>query len=125
MRMVFIALVVLALSGVADGQMGTSSAASQAEDAKVLAKAQREYDSAKALFHRHPTPGNRHLCVVATDRYALTAISDGSLGPKIKYRQALRLYREALKLEPTNVEAKNNSDYIISIYKSMHRPVPQ
>ncbi len=46
------------------------------------------------------------------------------LGAKVKYPRALRLYREALKLDPNNKEAKANKKMIEDIYRSMGRPIP-
>jgi hypothetical protein len=40
------------------------------------------------------------------------------------YKFALGDYRRVLRYDPTNAEAKNKMDEIISIYNSMGRPVP-
>ena len=48
-----------------------------------------------------------------------------ALDQKVKYKEALILYREALKIDPTNKEASSNKDLIESIYKSMNRPIPE
>jgi hypothetical protein len=93
-------------------------------DPKALAKAEKEYLVAKKAYDRHHSPGAKQALVVAGDRYALSSMYASTLPPKVKYRQALRLYREVLKIDPANREAKNNSNLIISIYHSMHRPVP-
>jgi hypothetical protein len=47
-----------------------------------------------------------------------------ALGPKEKYPKALRLYREVVKLDPTNSKAKTTIKTIEDIYKSMGRPIP-
>lgn len=94
-------------------------------DAKALAKTEKEYLAAKKAYARHHGAAAKQALVAATDRYALSSMYATSLDRKVKYRQALRLYREALKIDPTNREAKNNSDLIISIYRSMHLPVPK
>lgn len=47
-----------------------------------------------------------------------------SLAPRVKYPNALKFYREVLKVDPKNKEAKVSSDTIVQIYKSMGRPVP-
>ncbi|MBX7218362.1 MAG: hypothetical protein K1Y36_00305 [Blastocatellia bacterium] len=47
-----------------------------------------------------------------------------ALPPKIKYRAALKMYREVLALDPANEEALKNKAQIEDIYKSMGRPVP-
>ena len=105
------------------GQM-SGSMQGGAIDAKALAKAENEYTVAKKAYARHHSPGAKQLLVAASDRYALSSMYAAVLPPKVKYRQALRLYREVLKIDPANREAKNNSELIISIYRSMHRPIP-
>lgn len=46
------------------------------------------------------------------------------LPPRVKYRAALKMYREVLALDPSNKEAEDNKGQIEAIYKSMNRPVP-
>ena len=47
-----------------------------------------------------------------------------ALNPHQKYAGALKLYRISLKTDPSDSEAKKWVDEIESIYKSMHRPIP-
>jgi hypothetical protein len=47
------------------------------------------------------------------------------MSPKEKYPKALALYREVVKLDPTNDQAKNAVDMIESIYRQMGRPIPE
>lgn len=84
----------------------------------------KKYESAKkALAAKPKDKGLQKAFVVAGCRYG-TASMNGELPPRVKYRQALRVYREVLKVDPKNKEAGNNSKMIIDIYKSMGRPVP-
>jgi len=48
-----------------------------------------------------------------------------TLPPKVKYPNALKQYREVLKLDPNLQEAKDNAQQIIDIYKMMGREVPE
>ena len=57
-------------------------------------------------------------------KFANYYMYNDSLPPKIKYPNALKHYRAVLKLDATNVSAKENADMIIGIYKSMGREVP-
>ncbi len=57
--------------------------------------------------------------------YGHALMTDNALGPRIKYRSALKAYREALKLNPGHKQAKADKDMIENIYRSMGRPVPQ
>ncbi len=47
-----------------------------------------------------------------------------TLAPKVKYPSALKHYREVLKLDPNNQDAKENAQQIIDIYKMMGKEVP-
>jgi hypothetical protein len=58
-------------------------------------------------------------------RLATATMNAPDLRAKEKYPAALRLYREALALHPTNPEALENSQMIVSIYQGMGREVPQ
>ncbi len=49
---------------------------------------------------------------------------DSPLPPKEKYPGALKQYRSALEIDPTNSEANENIQMITSIYKSMGREIP-
>ena len=46
------------------------------------------------------------------------------LNSPIKYRAGLALCRMVLAVDPKNPECKKDMDDIVSIYKSMNRPVP-
>jgi hypothetical protein len=109
----------VAIAACALGQGGPDT--SKAE----MAKLQKAYMVAKAtLVHSH-NAATKHAFAVAADRYATAAMTTTSMTPHQRYPLALRVYREVLKVEPNNHEAKNNSDMIISVYKSMGRPVPK
>jgi hypothetical protein len=124
MRLLNIALSLTCAFGVMTSVFGQASFGATASDLKELKVSEADYASAKKLFQKKPDATRKAALVKATDRYAMTSMMSPALAPKVKYRQALRLYREALKLDPSNHEAKHNSDLIVSIYKSMHRPVP-
>lgn len=84
------------------------------------------YDSAKAAHAKKPNVKSLTQAYAdATVKYATGMMMADSLEPHTKYPGALRLYREALKVDPSNTEAKNNKDLIEGIYKnSLHRPIP-
>jgi tetratricopeptide (TPR) repeat protein len=50
---------------------------------------------------------------------------NSSLGPKEKYPKALALYRQTLKLDPSNSGAQEAVGMIESIYRQMGREVPK
>jgi hypothetical protein len=95
-------------------------------DAAGLAKLEANQKRAKVAYLKSPkNPALKHLYAVASVRYGTACMVTDALDRKVKYAKALRLYREALKVEPANEEAKHNKDMIESVYRSMHRPIPK
>ena len=119
MKRLFVMIAVI-LSTFCFAQSGPTAA-----DAKQLRACETAYNSTKAVYLKKKDPASKKKYVIATVKFGTAAMMSDVLDRKLKYRKALHLYREALKLDPKNVEAKNNSDMIVSIYKSMGRPVPQ
>lgn len=92
----------------------------------TLAKYKKEMQAAKAAFDKNPKDAKaKKLYVDRTVRLGTATMVSPALTPREKYPAALKLYKEALKLDPKNKEAKNNSEMIVEIYKSMGRPVPK
>lgn len=103
-----------------------SAPAATDRDRKELAAAQAAYRAAKAKHEKNPKDVKlRQSFVAATVKLGTQTMVSPVLDRTLKYKQALRLYREALKLDPKNVEARKNSELIIGIYRSMGRPVPK
>jgi tetratricopeptide (TPR) repeat protein len=50
---------------------------------------------------------------------------DNSLPPFVKYRQALKLFRKALEIDPEHKDSIAQKEQIENIYRSMGRPVPE
>lgn len=81
---------------------------------------------AKAAFDKNPKDSNAMKAyVAATVKLGTATMNAAELSPREKYRGALVLYREALKLDPNNKEALANKKLIEGIYKDMGRPIPQ
>ncbi len=100
--------------------------AQQKKDAADLAKLGKQRDAAKLAMTKHP--GNQkqtHSFVEINDVYANKTMTAAWLTPHEKYSKALKLYRESLKADPHDAEAKKWVDMIESIYKSMGRPIPK
>lgn len=57
-------------------------------------------------------------------KYGNYLMYESTLPPKEKYPSALRQYRMAVAIEPTNAEAKQNINLIEGIYNQMGRTVP-
>jgi len=79
-------------------------------------KAATDYESAR-------TDANKSAYVDATVAYA-TAVMAAD-GPPAKYQKSLKLYDEALRLDPGNEEAMANRQLILDIYKSMGKEPPK
>lgn len=103
-----------------------AQSASDAKETKLLNQAKSLYTTSKAAYTKNAKDGKvKKSYVQATVSYGTIAMNSPILKPKDKYPLALRLYREALKVDPKNEIALNNKKMIESIYKSMNRPVPQ
>lgn len=115
MRLPLIAAFVLAAA------LGVAQTASE----KQLKQLEKTYLSAKAAFAKKPKDKKaKDQFVTAGVKYGHESMVSPDLPPRLKYRQALRIYREVLKVDPKNEVAKKESDIIVSIYKQMGRPIP-
>lgn len=89
--------------------------------------AELQKDQAKAAeqLKAHPNdPKVKKAFVAATDRYAMGEMVDPNIDRKVKYKTALELYNQVLKVDPSDQEAKNNSALIISIYHKLGKTPP-
>lgn len=105
----------------------TAFAFSQGKDAEAAkyAKQKATYTSAKAKFAKNPKDAAlRKAYVSATVTLGTATMNSPILSSKVKYPQALKYYREALKADPKNKEALENKNLIEGIYKQMGRPIP-
>lgn len=124
MRWILAVMAALALMSSALGQYATPANPKAAKAA--LAKAAKAYATTKSVFVKSPkVPNAKSRYVAATVAYGTASMFSPVLDRKLKYKQALNLYREALKHDPKNKEAKTNSDMIIAIYRQMGRPIPK
>ncbi|MBS1714871.1 MAG: hypothetical protein JST30_11110 [Armatimonadetes bacterium] len=102
------------------------AAAKPNADQAKLTKLEKAYTTTKAAFKKKPKDATaKKTYVKATVDYGTAVMTAGSLAPRVKYPKALALYREALKTDPNNKEAKQSAKMIEDIYKSMGRPVPK
>lgn len=91
---------------------------------KDLKKMEAYQVATKAAYTKKPSAKTKKDYVAATVKYGTACMNSEALDRKIKYKKALGLYREALKVDPTNAEAKENAKMIEDVYRSMGRPVP-
>lgn len=91
-----------------------------------IAKVFATYSKAKTVYQKSPKDSaKRAAYVTATTQLADTYMTILGLAPKQKYPNALKYYREVLKIEPKNKHAQDSANIIISIYKSLGKPVPK
>lgn len=90
-----------------------------------IAKLQSDQKAAKTAYDAKTSDEElKKKYVVATVKLGTATMMSEKIDRKVKYADALKLYREALKVDPTNAEAMNNKELIEGIYKSMKRPIP-
>lgn len=58
-------------------------------------------------------------------KYGDSFMFNGSLPPRMKYGPALKQYREVLRYDAKNKDAREKIETIESIYKQMGKPIPQ
>jgi len=81
------------------------------------------YQKAASEYEAEKTDANKSTYVNAMVAYA-TAVMAAD-GPPVKYQKSLKLYNEALRLDPDNEEAKTNRQLILDIYKSLGKEPPK
>jgi hypothetical protein len=114
--------ILLSISGLAMAQKPID----EKTELKELARVEKLQVAAKASFLKAPKDAKKKKEYVSlTLLLANNTQASMALGSKVKYPKSLRLYREILKVDPANKEAKMNRDQIESIYKSMGRPIPK
>jgi tetratricopeptide (TPR) repeat protein len=118
-------LLCLASVSISFGQ-GPMQAKPSAEDQARLIKLEKAYKAAKAKLAKAPHDAKAKADFANIGAaYGHESMVSPVLAPRVKYPQALHIYREVLKVDPNQKTAKDESNLIISIYKQMGRPVPQ
>lgn len=94
-------------------------------DPKVLQRLQKNWEAASASFAKHPKDSKaRKDYIVAGVRFGHESMVSPILSAHVKYRQALHVYKQVLKVDPNNPVAKPEADLMIRIYKQLGRPIP-
>ena len=122
---VLLLFLLLSISIFAQSPMMQQDKPSAADVAK-LTKLERAYKAAKAALALTPKSEKAKKDFAAIGAaYGHESMMTPVLGPKVKYAQALRIYREVLKVDPKQPVARDESALIIRIYKSLGRTPPQ
>ncbi|HLK16141.1 MAG TPA: hypothetical protein VKT78_15155 [Fimbriimonadaceae bacterium] len=90
-----------------------------------LDKLRKSLEAAKGAYNSAPSEPAKKKLIGITDELAYETMYCEQLTPHEKYAGALKLYREALALDPKDKEAIRWSTQIIDVYKSMGKPVPE
>jgi Tfp pilus assembly protein PilF len=95
------------------------------EEKKNIAILLKRQATTKAAFTKKPKDAKvKKAYVDANVALGLQYTYSNTVDRKEKYKLALKYFKEALKHDPQNKDAKQMRDQIVSIYKSMGRPVP-
>ena len=93
---------------------------------KSLAPLAKAADAADAKLKKSPKDTSaKKAYVEATYKFGYGAEYSTVLGPKVKYRAALALYRKALAVDPKHQQSLTEKNKIEDIYKNMPGGVPK
>ena len=126
MKKVFVLLIAMIAFAVSSVAAGQQSPADIKKEQAELAKMTASYKTAKAAYLK--SPNNEKLkktYVKATVELGFKTMYANSLTPKQKYPGSLKLFHEALKIDPNQQEAKMAADTIEAIYRKRHQPIPK
>ena len=107
-----------------NGQPGFVDPSKTAVTPTDLKKLTKLASAAKAAMDATPTDGTKKTYAEAETNLGMGIAESADPDRHKMYTTALRHFRNALAADPTNHEAKMWSDTIVSIYKSMGKPVP-
>lgn len=103
------------------GGPGTAEASQDAPDQPLDDKVA----ALKATYDKNPSDAAAKKALAdATFQNAQFYMYKSPLPPGQKYPKALALYREVLKLDPSNASAQESVEMIEGIYRQMGRPIP-
>jgi tetratricopeptide (TPR) repeat protein len=96
------------------------------EKKQTVAEAQAQVKTAGAAYKKNPKDAaTKKAYAGSLADLGHATMLDQSIAPRKRYPDALNLYRQALKLDPTNKTALEDKKMIEDVYKSMGRPIPQ
>lgn len=113
---------------VAPTKPADAAEATKPEAAKIpVEELEKAYEAAKSAYEKgkKDDQANKSAYLKATMAVADGYMFSQEVDTKVKYKKALQYYREVVKVDPANKQAQENADLIVSIYKSMGRPVPE
>jgi uncharacterized small protein (DUF1192 family) len=106
------------------GSSATAPAAGGSSDLSLLDTSELDARIRKAAEKAKASGASAADKKAAAEAYLARGNEFYSAGKPQLYKYALADFREVLKYDPDNSEAKEKVDTIVSIYQSMGRPVP-
>ncbi|HST53395.1 MAG TPA: tetratricopeptide repeat protein [Pyrinomonadaceae bacterium] len=107
------------------GAAATTPSAGGTSDRSLLDTSQLDARIKKAAEKAKASGASAADKKAAAEAYLARGNEYYSAGQPRLYKYALADFREVLKYDPDNSEAKEKVDTIVSIYQSMGRPVPE
>jgi len=96
------------------------------EKKMTVAEAQAAVKTAEAAYKKNPKdPAVTKAYAASLADLGHATMLDQTIPPRKRYPDALKLDRQALKLDPTNKTALDDKKMIEDAYKSLGRPIPQ
>lgn len=107
------------------GYGSNSSTPTQSAPAQGVEKPTALLELEKSYEANPKDEATRKRLAQATYEFGNKVMLDDTLPPRVKYPQALRLFKRTLELEPGHLQAAAEKKQIEEIYASMGRPVPE
>jgi tetratricopeptide (TPR) repeat protein len=121
----FLAFLIALVWVPAFAQYNNDKAVSPAAEKQNISKLLKNHSAIKAAFKKNPKDAKlKKKYVDSNVALGMQYTYSNTVDRKQKYRIALGYFNEALKYDPKNKDATETRNLIVSIYRSMGRPVP-
>ena len=106
-------------------QYNNNKTVTPAAEKQNIAKLLKNHSAIKAAFKKNPKDAKlKKKYVDSNVALGMQYTYAGTVDRKVKYKIAMGYFAEALKYDPKNKDAAETRGVIVSIYRSMGRPVP-
>jgi tetratricopeptide (TPR) repeat protein len=111
----------------AEKKLSLTEAVAQApKEDPSLVPAMQKYQAAQRALQKSPNdPAAKKAYVGATYQYAHDIEYGDKLSPMIRYRASLKLYRDALNVDPNHAPSLQEKNQIEEIYRTMPGGIPK
>lgn len=109
-----------------EAPVGTERPATATEKKLTLVEAAARVKAAEVAYKKAPkNAAKKKAYGAALSDLGHATMMEQSIRPGQRYQSALMLVNNALKLDPTNAQAKADKKAIVNAYKSLGKPVPK